>query len=244
MEALYRRWHQPQQLGSDPLVLVREIKTVADREVAALVVSALALGRASLIIPAARSVLATLGTSIAERVRETAPGGWRAKLAGFRYRFFSGNQVSCLLDGVGEVLREHGSLEAAYGRGARGWEGLRAFAALFTAKERDLGILVPVEGSTGAFKRLNLFLRWMVRQDSIDPGGWSVLEPSGLFMPIDTHVLQWARLEGLTQRASADRNSCQAITDVLRELCPEDPLRYDFAITRQGMENKKTLPSF
>jgi hypothetical protein len=224
--------------------LVREIETLADREVAALVVSALTLGRASLIIPAARSVLSAVGTPIAERLRESAPGGWRAKLDGFRYRFFSGIQVSNFLDGIGEVLREQGTLEAAFGRGGSGWEGLRAFADLFSSKERDLGILIPVEGSAGAFKRLNLFLRWMVRRDCIDPGGWSVLEPSKLFMPIDTHVLQWARREGLTQRAAADQKSCQAITAALRELCPEDPLRYDFAITRQGMENKKTMPHF
>ena len=225
-------------------MLVREVQALADREVAALVVSALSLGRASLIIPAARSVLELVGTPMAQRVRETLPGGWHAKLAGFRYRFFSGAQVACFLDGIGEVLRRHGSLENAYSLGGTGWEALRAFADLFAATGRDLGILVPVEGSAGAFKRLNLFLRWMVRRDGIDPGGWRTPAPRDLFMPVDTHVLQWARTEGLTDRATADRKSCQAITEALRELCPEDPLRYDFAITRQGMENKKTLLHF
>jgi len=234
---LYARWHHPRYLGTDPLVLVREASP-EDREVVAFLSSTLALGRASLVVKAGRDLLGRIGTPVAEALRSRE--GWTDDLEGFGYRFFSARRVGVLLDALGRVLRAHGSLEAAWAStGTRGWEALDAFAGLF--RQGDLGILVPTEGSTGANKRLNLFLRWMVRCDELDPGGWSVLGPSELYMPVDTHVLQWARAEGLTNRSVADGKACREITQALATVCPEDPLRYDFAITRQGMFQKGTL---
>jgi uncharacterized protein (TIGR02757 family) len=222
-------------------VLVRE-SAPADQEVVAFLVSCLSLGRASLIVKAGRDVLARLGSSPTRRIAEAAPGAWSPVLEGFTYRFFSATRVAALLDAIGLVLRRHGSLEAAWAStGARGWEALGAFAALFRFPTADLGVLLPVEGSAGASKRLNLFLRWMVRRDGLDPGGWSVLRPAELFMPVDTHILQWARAEGLTGRRTADRQACLEISAALAGLSPDDPLRYDFAITRAGMQAKGTL---
>jgi len=213
-----------------------------DREVVALLVSCLAVGRASLIVRAGTELLERLGPSPARRIREAVQGLWGTVLDGFVYRFFSAAKVAALLDATGTVLRRHGSLEAAWrSTRANGWEALDAFAGLFRSPGTVLGTLMPVDGSGGAHKRLNLFLRWMVRCDGVDPGGWSALSPADLYMPVDTHVLQWARAEGLTDRKTADRRACLEITEALRALSPGDPLRYDFAITRAGMEAKGTL---
>lgn len=214
----------------------------ADQEVVAFLAACLALGRASLVVSAAEDVLARIGSPVAQRLADAAPGAWGPVLEGFVYRFFSAARVAALLDAVGRVLRDHQSLEAAWrSTGARGWDALDAFAGLFRSPGADLGVLVPVAGSAGASKRLNLFLRWMVRRDEVDLGRWSCLTPADLFMPIDTHVLQWAQAEGLTARKSADRRACLEVTAALRTLCPDDPLRYDFAITRAGMDAKNTL---
>lgn len=214
----------------------------ADREVVAFIASCLALGRASLVVRAGRDLLDRIGAPITERLRAAGPGSWGTGLEGFQYRFFSATRLAGLLDALGRVLRQYGTLEAAWiSTGQSGWDALDAFARLFRSPGTDLGVLVPVGGSTGAAKRLNLFLRWMVRHDSIDLGLWRDLSPRDLFMPVDTHVLQWARKEGLTRRTVADRKSCLEITSALRDLSPEDPLRYDFAITRAGMAEKKTL---
>jgi uncharacterized protein (TIGR02757 family) len=205
-------------------------------------VSCLALGRASLIVQAGRDLLARIGSPVAQRLAEAPAGSWGPTLEGFVYRFFPAHRVAALLDAVGGLLRRHGSLEAAWNStGKTGWEALGAFAALFRSPGTDLGVLVPVEGSSGANKRLNLFLRWMVRSDGLDLGVWKSLSPADLCMPVDTHVLQWARAEGLTERKTADRRACLEITAALRVLSPSDPLRYDFAITRAGMEAKGTL---
>jgi len=223
------------------LVLVRDAAP-EDQEVVAFLISCLAMGRASLIVKAGKDLFARIGNPVVPRLVEARPGSWAPALEGFVYRFFSAARVGALLDAVGRVLRRHGTLEAAWkSTGASGWEALDAFAGLFREGASDLGVLVPVGGSSGAAKRLNLFLRWMVRKDEVDPGRWSVLSPVELFMPVDTHVLQWARAEGLTVRRVADRRACLEITQALRTLSPEDPLRYDFAITRAGMESKGTL---
>ena len=207
----------------------------------AFVVSCLTLGRASLATKACRDLLGRVGSPVTERLREPR-ASWREELDGFVYRFFSADSVEALLRGVGAVLRRHGTLEAAWqSTGQNGWPALEAFSNLFRIPGADLGVLVPVAGSAGAAKRLNLFLRWMVRRDEIDVGRWSVPSPADLFMPVDTHVLQWARAQGLTEFKTADRRACLEITAALRALVPDDPLRYDFAITRAGMESKNTL---
>lgn len=198
------------------------------------------MGRASLVVQAGRELLARIGTPLTGHLKDGV-GTWHAALKGFGYRFFSAARVANLLDALGTVLRQHGTLENAWvSTGHTGWPAIAAFATLFRTGA-DLGILVPVEGSSGANKRLNLFLRWMVRSDGIDLGLWSCLPASDLFMPIDTHVLQWARAEGLTSRKTADRITCLEVTEALRRLAPDDPLRWDFAITRAGMGAKNTL---
>jgi uncharacterized protein (TIGR02757 family) len=241
LEALSKQWHHPRWIGTDPLVLVRE-SLPEDQEVVGFLVSCLALGRASLVVKAGRDLLGRIGSPVAERLARAVPGSWAPALEGFVYRFFSASRVAALLDATGQVLRTHGTLERAWvSTGALGWDALDAFAGLLRSPGTDLGVLVPVGGSGGAAKRLNLFLRWMVRHDDIDLGLWSAVSPADLFMPIDTHVLQWAQTEGLTRRRVADKRACLEVTEALRRLSPTDPLRWDFAITRAGMEQKKTL---
>ncbi len=241
LESLYLQWHHPKYLTTDPLILVQNADP-QDREVVAFLASCLAIGRASLVTKAGQDLLDRIGRPVASRLAQAVSGSWVPVLQGFVYRFFSAARVTALLDAVGEVLRTHGSLEAAWrSSGVRGWPALEAFSAQFRSPGVDLGVLVPVAQSTGAFKRLNLFLRWMVRRDEIDLGLWSAVSPAELFMPVDTHVLQWAQREGLTRRRVADRQACIEVTDALRALSPEDPLRYDFAITRAGMDAKNTF---
>ena len=84
-------------------------------------------------------------------------------------------------------------------------------------------------------KRLNLFLRWMVRRDDVDPGGWDSVSRGRLVVPLDTHLFRIARTLGFTDRKSADLAAALEITDRFREIAPDDPVRYDFALTRLGI---------
>jgi uncharacterized protein (TIGR02757 family) len=78
----------------------------------------------------------------------------------------------------------------------------------------------------------------MVRRDTVDPGGWTTIDPAKLVMPLDTHVFRVAQLRGWTKRKSADLRTAIEVTGVLRAISPTDPLRYDFAITRPGIRRE------
>jgi uncharacterized protein (TIGR02757 family) len=91
--------------------------------------------------------------------------------------------------------------------------------------------------SGGACKRLNLFLRWMVRRDSVDLGVWSKVRPSQLIVPLDTHIIRIGRCLGLTRRVSPGWRMAVDVTASLRQLDPLDPARFDFSMCHLGMMN-------
>jgi len=91
----------------------------------------------------------------------------------------------------------------------------------------------PSGGS--ACKRLNLFLRWMVRRDAVDPGCWTRVSPSQLVVPLDTHIIRLGRCLGLTRQTTPGWKMAAEITAALRRLDAADPIRYDFALCHLGM---------
>jgi len=93
----------------------------------------------------------------------------------------------------------------------------------------------PQMGS--ACKRLNLFLRWMVRQDLVDPGGWDKISRRKLIIPLDTHMYHFGKCYGLTKRNSADMKTAIEITNGFKRFEPTDPIKYDFSITRFGIRS-------
>jgi uncharacterized protein (TIGR02757 family) len=91
----------------------------------------------------------------------------------------------------------------------------------------------PADG--GACKRLNLFLRWLVRRDEVDLGLWKGVKPSKLIVPVDVHMARLAAFLGFHRRRAADLRTAVEITSAFRRICPDDPARYDFALTRVGI---------
>jgi uncharacterized protein (TIGR02757 family) len=89
----------------------------------------------------------------------------------------------------------------------------------------------------GACKRLNLFLRWMVRRDAVDLGVWTRVKASQLIVPLDTHVIRVGRCLGLTRYKSPGWKMAADITRSLRGLDPKDPVKYDFSLCHIGMMN-------
>jgi uncharacterized protein (TIGR02757 family) len=95
----------------------------------------------------------------------------------------------------------------------------------------------PRPSSGSACKRLNLFLRWMVRRDEVDLGVWQSLSPALLIVPLDTHVIRLAQCLRLTRYTSPGWRMAADITSSLRALSPEDPVRFDFSLCHVGMMN-------
>lgn len=163
------------------------------------------------------------------------------RFAGFRYRVTPGAAIAGLLAAVRRVRGVHGDLESAFVRADRGADPTILTALdglvgeLAAASPAPLDHLLPRPSRGSACKRPCLMLRWLVREDEIDPGGWTRVDPARLVMPLDTHVAQAARDRRWTRRRTAALATALEITALLAALRPDDPLRWDFAITRPGI---------
>ena len=96
----------------------------------------------------------------------------------------------------------------------------------------------PLPSTGGACKRLQLYLRWMVRREAPDFGIWSEVPPSALLMPVDTHIENMARSIGLTRRRSRNWRMVEEISGKLKDLDPDDPVKYDFALCHKRMSGQ------
>jgi uncharacterized protein (TIGR02757 family) len=172
--------------------------------------------------------------------------------AGFRYRFNSRRDLLGLFDAMSAALRRSGSLGASLGEHrarSKDLEGalvtwvsqLRADAAAsataVSPRSRGLLFLLPDPARGGPCKRWRLYLRWMVRpQDGTDVGAWSgIFARSELVLPLDTHWIRIGRRLGLTRRRTPDGKMAREITEALRQVHPEDPLRYDYPVCHLGI---------
>jgi uncharacterized protein (TIGR02757 family) len=239
------------RIGFDPVEFPHRYSDPRDIEVSALLAAALAYGRADLFRPKVDALLKRMGPSPAAFVRALDVPGARALLSGFVYRFNVGTDVAVLLLGMGRALREHGSLEALFVQGLESAGTLHGALGAFTTAlrrvpmeplraalgpERGLHHLLPSPLGPGAAKRLNLFLRWMVRgPDEVDFGIWKRVPPSRLVIPLDTHIGRISQYLGLTRRKDLTWRTAEEVTASLRALDAEDPVRYDFALCHYGM---------
>lgn len=241
LERLYAREAQRANVAPDPLAFVYEYDDVADREIAALVASSLAYGRVAQIGRSVRDALARLGPAPAARLCESTRGDLVRASRGFRHRFTSEGDLAGLLTGAASTLRRHGSLAACFRAGYDPdhetiLPAATAFVAALAPGARTTGfpLLASPDAGSGC-KRLNLFLRWMIRRDDVDPGLFDLDAAHQLVVPIDTHMHHIGHALGFTRRAQADLTAALEITAGFRAMAPRDPVRYDFVLARRGM---------
>ncbi|MFP4067864.1 MAG: TIGR02757 family protein [Spirochaetaceae bacterium] len=245
VEEAYRRYHHPRYIHPDPLEIVLRYPRGDDREVAGIICASFALGRVRSILRACSEVLARLDDAGAPGpaavLRNAGRDELEQRFEGFVYRFFGSREASGFLFAVGETLRRYGSIESAFIRHfspadpnvlpalGRFSEELSAYA------EGRHGLLIARVARGSAAKRWHLFLRWMVRADGIDPGGWSRVPASHLVVPMDTHMHRICTVLGLIARRNADEKATVAATEFFRTLDPTDPVRFDFSLSRMGI---------
>jgi uncharacterized protein (TIGR02757 family) len=168
----------------------------------------------------------------------------------FRHRFAGGRELSAMLIGLQQIIRRHGSLNTCFvskldDRSDTVLDALTAFTkALAEASPAPLGHLVPSPQKGSACKRLHLFLRWMVRQDDVDPGGWQNVSSAKLIVPVDVHMHRICLCLGLTNRKQANQATALEITEGFRNVAPKDPVKYDFALTRLGIRDDCDMDAF
>jgi len=257
LDRLYRHYDH-RFVDPDPLQFVRVQPTDPDREVVGLLASALAYGNVLQIKRSIAAVLDALGPRPAEAVRRIDPRLAARRLSSFRHRFNDGNDLACLLFLTRQMLESHGSIEGFFAEGRPGdspdvGPALASFSAralaLHSGGLYGRGRRIPAEAGVRFFfpspedgsacKRLNLYLRWMVRRDGVDLGVWKAVDAAQLVIPLDAHVLSIARRTGLTRYRSPGWPMAVDITRRLRRLDPQDPVKYDFALHRMGLWKKE-----
>ena len=240
-----RKWVHP-----DPLEYLYGYPDLKDREVAGLIASCLAYGRVAQILKSVSSVLEKMGSSPYDFLRSTTIRSLGTLFREFKHRFTTGEELIELLAGMKHVMEQHGSLYSCFLSCFNGNDEtvLPALASLVkelrAISQGSSNSLLPLPEKGSACKRLHLFLRWMVRKDRVDPGGWDKVSPAKLIVPLDTHMHSLSLRLRLTSRRHGGARTAMEITRAFREISPKDPVRYDFALTRLGIRKDGNLSAF
>jgi uncharacterized protein (TIGR02757 family) len=235
----------------DPLQLVLRYDDPRDQEIAGLLAAAFAYGRADIIVTNIGRVLAAMEPSPWQYIAAFDRAEAERRFAGFAHRFHKMPELVALLERIAAIIRTHGSLGALFRAGyepraADIGPSLGSFVAALiqavpargrgaAAMNRALQYLLTSPADGSACKRMNLYLRWMVRRTSPDLGLWDFVDPAKLVMPLDTHIHRIATFLGLNERKSTDWKTARGITDRLALFDRSDPVRYDFALCRLGI---------
>ncbi|OQX65936.1 MAG: TIGR02757 family protein [Desulfococcus sp. 4484_242] len=243
LERLYHFYNSRRWVHPDPLEFLYAYPNLEDREAAGLIASSLAYGRVTQILKSVSTVLERLGPSPAAFLTSASDAFLSDIFADFRHRFTSGQEIALLLVGIKRVLKRDGSLGRCFRNACRADDGtilpglilfVDELSAPFASRTNSL-LPRPQKGS--ACKRLNLFLRWMVRQDRVDPGGWDWVNPCKLIVPLDTHMHRIAMGLGFTKSRYATIKTALEVTRAFIQIHPHDPVRYDFSLTRTAIRN-------
>ena len=249
LDDLYARYNQRRFVHPDPLEFLYHYEDIRDREIVGLVASSLAYGRVQQILKSVFLVLQRMQPSPYIFLNQASRETLLPDFAGFKHRFTTEEDIVSMLLGVKGVIERYGSLHACFAAGINGRDStilpaISAFAKELTADHNGKSnSLLPSPTKGSACKRLNLFLRWMVREDEVDPGGWDMVPASKLIVPLDTHMHRICLALKLTKRKQADIRTASEITAAFRTISPDDPVRYDFALTRLGIRKEGGMDS-
>ncbi len=250
LDALYDTFNAADS-AADPIQIVRRFTRNEDREIAGFCAAALAFGRVASVLQSIERLLAVMGPRPAEYVRMFDPVRERPRFDGLVHRWVRERDLVALVWVLRQMLDAAGSIEGfflhGFDRDAPDLEAaLDSFSrrALALDLKRAYGRLparpgvcyfFPRPSAGSGCKRLNLFLRWMVRRDALDLGVWTRIPASKLVVPLDTHVIRVGRCLRLTRLASPGWPMAREITAALRRLDSADPVKYDFSLCHLGM---------
>jgi uncharacterized protein (TIGR02757 family) len=249
LDELYAGYNRAEAVA-DPVELVRRYRSSADREVVGFVAAGLAFGRVASVLQSVERLLAVLGPAPAAFVAQFDPRRDGGAFASLGHRWTRGEDLAALVLVLRRMFDEAGSIEGFFLRGHDAGrtdveqslesfsDRARALAGEAHPRLAGLSYFFPRPSAGSACKRLNLYLRWMVRADAVDLGAWPGVSPSQLVVPLDVHVIRVGQCLGLTRLQSPGWRMASEITASLREFDPDDPVRYDFALCHLGMRDQ------
>lgn len=229
----------------DPLLFPHRYKNFHDVEAAAFIAATFAYGNVTSLCNFIQNLLSRMGDSPATFLKQPDA---IAELRQYRpyYRLHKEHEILELLKLLSLVYSRHGSLYEIFKKSYYKSNTIQIASMEFVHHLRHISgnqhtFLLPDPSSGSPCKRLNLFLRWMVRRDGMDLGLWKDVSPAHLVMPLDTHIGRVGYKLGWISTPSLSWKKAEAITDVLRKFDPKDPTRYDFALCHESMEKSEFL---
>jgi uncharacterized protein (TIGR02757 family) len=239
--AKHDQYNRPEFILNDPIQVPHAFTGKEDIEIAAFLTATIAWGNRASIIKNANRIIDRMDRAPYDFIRSADDGDFE-RFEGFVHRTFNSTDLICLIRGLKGIYGSPGKLEGVFTEGYRKggtFGALVQFRRSFIVNGlsgRSLKHVSDVEKGSAA-KRLNLFLMWMVRNDSIGVhfGLWKDISPAGLMIPLDTHVGRVARSLGLLTRKTNDWQAVEELTAGLRKIDPLDPCKFDFSLFGLGL---------
>ncbi len=245
LESIFTHYHRRELVHPDPLEFLYRYPQVRDREVVGLVAASLAYGTVKQILSSVSFILDFMGETPGNFLEETTDQKFKKYLGTFKHRWHTADDLAGLLTAIKSVLKNHGSLNALFLKGYDEshpdiFESLCCFVETLRAYSPHMRKnLLPLPQRGSACKRLLMYLRWMVRCDEVDPGGWKNISPAKLIVPLDTHMHTKCLELGFTKSKQANLKTAREVTNHFRKIAPTDPVKYDFCLTRPGIRKEK-----
>jgi len=236
-------------IHTDPIQIPHRFSRKEDIEIAAFLTATISWGQRKSIINNAKQLMELMDNSPYEFVMETVNKNEWQHIKQFVHRTFNGNDCLFFLESLKNIYTHHGGLEKIFDTGYQTngsiYGALQHFRHVFLSIPHEGRVRkhVSVVETNSSAKRLNMFLRWMVRSDDqqVDFGLWKNIPTSALMLPLDVHTGDVARALGLLQRKQNDWKAVEEITSMLRSFDSNDPIKYDYALFGIGAFEGKSL---
>lgn len=236
-------YNAPNFILTDPISIPKQFSLKEDIEIAGFISSIISWGQRTAIIKSGHKILAWMHH---EPYQFVMNGDIEELPDGAVYRTFNGIDLRYFILALRNIYKNHGGLEQVFTHGYSTNKSIKEsiiyFRETFTSFQSpgrsEKHVANVAKGSSA--KRINMFLRWMVRQDTmkVDFGLWKDIDTSDLMLPLDVHTGNVGRKLGLLERKQNDWKAVEEITLNLRRLCPNDPIKYDFALFGLGVFEK------
>lgn len=250
LDKLAKKYETPDFIKDDPVQFIHRYKTSEDIELAGFIASLFAYGNRKMFISKLDDLFDRAGGDISNYIKN----GDFKNLKGLEYRFSKDFDIIPVFNILHNLYRESKGLEELFsysfkeftgkGRGKDYDRFLQKVVDYFYSrapKTAGHGFyhMIPNPKNGGAMKRMNMFLRWMVRKSDVDMGIWNFMQPKDLYIPLDVHVARLSRQMGLLSRKSNDYKAVVELMNNLKNFSQEDPVKYDFAMFAFGVELNK-----
>ena len=241
LDAKVEQYNNPKFIESDPIQIPHQYSLKEDIEISAFLTATIAWGNRKMIIKNAHRMITLMGDSPYDFVMNHKAHHLDC-LDGFVHRTFNAKDLKYFIKSLKNIYLNHGGMESIFDKSVTQTSiqpAIHEFKSIFFSIDHPMRtqkhVGDPIKGS--AAKRLNMMLRWFIRNDNagVDFGIWKNISPSILSCPLDVHSGNVARKLGLLKRKQNDAKALSELDNELRELDPFDPVKYDFALFGLGV---------